>query len=132
MGFSAVWYVPEQVLYVTFNGDVTASDLHCFNEMMLRSLNKSHRRIHLLIHTAAVSKTQPTAHEITTILTFLRHRNTGRVFVVEATALTRFIISIVGQSLRFPATFHQDTPTALTALKTLESNLQLYEPPFDY
>lgn len=124
MAHNITWYVPNQVVFIIFYGDITVADLHNINSFMMRHLEKSPHPIHTIVDAANVAKVHASPSELSASIPYLSHKRLGWNTILHTNSFTRFLASMVFQMTHTRACFPKNHDEAIHFLSDMDDTIQ--------
>jgi hypothetical protein len=124
MPYDVNWYVPEQVVYANFWGEVTLADFRKFNGEMMTLLEAPGGRVHVIVNAVQVTSVSASPQDIVAALPYLRHSRIGWGAIVQNNVFTRFMVSMVAQLMQVRTRFFSDLPAAVAFLEQIDETIR--------
>lgn len=120
MPYKISWYVPDQVIYSDFWGNVTLDDFGKYNDEMTQILDAATSRIHVIVDAVQVTNVNVNPRDIVQNLPHLTHPQIGWGVVVQTSRFVRFLASVVMQMKQVKVRYVGDIPSAVAFLEQID------------
>ncbi len=123
MPYTINWYIPNQIIYSDFCGEVTLRELSKYNDEMTQILETAASRIHVIVNTTQVTNVSVNPRDIVQTLSHLTHPQIGWGVVVQTSRFVRFLASMVMQLRQVRVRYVGDLPSAADFLEQVDDTI---------
>ncbi len=119
------WYIPEQIGYIRFYGEVTEDELRKFMDDGERMIDSSNRaNVHFIINLTELSHPVSLASAIKIARERKKHPRSGwSITVGQQSSFTKFISDVTGQILNTRMRTFDTTQEALEFLREMDETI---------
>jgi hypothetical protein len=126
MSHTIEWFLPQRVIFMHIEGDVTVAEIKAVSNEITALLDAGNAPVHLLVDDQKVQKFAIGLAKINKSVAFMRHPALGSmVGVGEIHPMVAYIVPVISQILGAKLLRRKNLDDALEYLKQIDSTLAI-------
>jgi len=126
MGNEPGYYIDKRVIYIPFEGDITAEDGLALSNYAIELIRSGIAPVHYIADARNLKSIKLNLKQLSDASTFLREPNLGWVIVLGGSPVARFLSSAIMQVKHKNFHFGDSVEDAITTLRRVDTDLKEY------